>query len=117
MPPIDDTIVDYETDLHEAALSAYREVAGRPDEPALDAEAPQASEQPAEAQAQATEEKPRTPAEGRDEMGRFVAKAAKTEERVKQPDAAAETAAAVEKPEGPEEAAAEPPAAIAPPPS
>jgi len=116
MPDADDPAA-YETDLHEAALSAYREVVGRPDEPAADAEAPQASEQPAESQAQVTEEKPRTPTEGRDEMGRFVAKAPKAEDGAKQPDQAAEAAAVAEKPEGAEEAAAEPPAAIAPPPS
>lgn len=114
----DDPIADYETDLHEAALAAYREVAARPDEAPQEDTAPavQASEEPADSQAQTVEEKPKTPADGRDEMGRFVAKRAKAEEGT-QPD----PAAAEEKPEGEgtggDKTAAETPAAIAPPPS
>lgn len=114
----DDPIADYETDLHEAALSAYREVASRPDEaPQEDAAPPaQASEETAESQAPATDEKPKAPSEGRDEMGRFVAKAAKPEDAAKEPDPAAAAAEAA-KPEGAEAAATETPAPIAPPPS
>ncbi len=115
----DDPVASYESDLHEAALSAYREVAARPDEVPEDAApAAQASEGAADSQAPATEEKPKAAAEGRDEMGRFVAKSVKKDEGFTETNpAAAAEAAVAEKADGEPGAEAEPPAAIAPPPS
>ena len=118
-PDNGDPVASYESDLHEAALSAYREVAARPGEvPEEAAPAVQTSEQTSDSQVQGTEEKSKAPVEGRDEMGRFVAKPAKKDEGATETNpAAAAEAAAAEKGDGEPGATAEPPAAIAPPPS
>lgn len=110
-----DDPASYETDLHEAALAAYREVASRP-EPAPEPAAPaveQATE-PAEQQTQAAEEKTKAQ-EGRDERGRFAAKAApKTDDKTTETPA---EEALADKPATEEPGAAEPVSAATPPPS
>lgn len=105
----------YENDLHTAALEAYREVAGRVTEPEPQPQAVERQEVQAETDtASQTEAREKAATEGRDERGRFAAKAPKTDGKL------GETPSAEEAPAEADPAPAEPTepvTAASPPPS
>lgn len=115
--PNNDDPGSYENDLHTAALEAYREVAGRVTEPEPQPQAVEREEVQAETDtASQTEAREKAATEGRDERGRFAAKAPKTDENPAEKPASGEIPA--DKPGAEADPApAEPVTAASPPPS